>query len=59
MPKTYYVNIYAHVEFYREVVADSLEGAKEIAWDEVYEETQKIHLTNFDVDDVDVYEKEE
>ena len=52
----YSVNVFAHIEFYRKVEANSEEEAREKAWDEVYEETKKIHITNFSVDDVCISE---
>lgn len=57
--KTFSVNIYAHVEFYRKVQAETVEDALRKAWEEVFEETKKINLSNFDVDDVYAVEEKE
>jgi len=56
MPKTYSVNIYAHVEFFLKIEAETEEEAKEKAWDAVYEQTGKINLCNFETDDISVME---
>ena len=55
----YSVNVYAHVEFYRRVEANSEDEAIEKVWHEVYEETKKIHITNFVVDDILATEDDE